>query len=408
MPFFAIKSRHIFSMTLLLAAVAFLGAGCKQQTPEERFEEAMTLMQEGQTARGVIKLKELVRELPEDPVAPAANLQLARYYVREANANKALEHLQEVLEGRAIGDPAAQEAIQGIVAIRLQLQDYDTALEVLDSAVEEAEGIVREDLLLQRAQVLRAIGTQTENEDMVQQALAELRDLMLTAGNEGMRGSAREELAQYYRQRGDLAASNEVYDAYIEAYPGDRIVTQLEMAKAINLRNAGQQEEAEAAFEEAAAAMRAEAEGELDRVARGEMMLNLARYHELMGYNSEARAMMEKVMGDNVGTMLALRTQFDIARMEAQSGNLDEAQAIYERMVKDNPNSSVSAQAEQMLAQLSQIRAQLAAQTDATTETLTQALATTGTLGALDEEMPNMPALGGEDAASSPTAEGAM
>ncbi|MBX3728822.1 MAG: hypothetical protein KF858_06530 [Candidatus Sumerlaeia bacterium] len=374
--------------TLLILALA-LGAltltGCKKPTPEERLTEAVGLFQQGQTARGVIKLQELIRETPDDPLANEARILLARYYTSEGNASRALDFLQAVFDKAGANDGAGARAVEGLATINQQLGEFDKAVAVLEKArsqMPEDDHEARDSYTILIANAKIGSG----REDLVPQGVEMLHDRMLNAEEKSLRGFARESLADYHRRSGAFLESNAAYRAYIEAFPDDTVVPQLELAVAINLHFAGEEEQGREHFDTWAAVLRERAGEELDKEAQGRKLLELAANYAAVDRYDEAEALMVEVMGAHTRSRLAIETQFGIAEMYARSalGRMHEEHferciAVLEQIARENRGTNIEESArrrkEEVTAQMGRLReyvAELAARADddATSPTL--------------------------------------
>ncbi|MCB2155564.1 tetratricopeptide repeat protein [bacterium] len=347
----SLSIRRVLRVAIPILFVAVFAVACGKQTPDEQLAEAQQLLSERQTARGVIKLKELIRDNSDDPAAATGRLLLARYYTQEGNAQKALEQLQEVVDAYPLSDPNAEFALNGVLSIRLQIGDIEGALAQLDKAIEQAPDDQKSDWLLDKAAVLLQSVRMTEepNPEATAKALEILNDLMLNSEDAQARGQAREQLADYYRSRGEFAKSNEVYEKYLAKYPDDKVRDHLELAMAVNLMKAGEEEKAHELFDPRIASMREAAESELDQQTQLQMLQDVARYYEAMGDLENAEAVKKELMGKVPMTKMAIDTQFDIAMMYARAGNTDRALEILEQIKEENPESQISEQADGLI-----------------------------------------------------------
>lgn len=336
-------------VAVALCAAALGLAACSKPTPQETLAEALGLLNEGQTARGVLKLKEMTREHPDDPATRQARIYLARYYVREGNGTRALEELEAAFEGGDISDPTVREAGEGIVSIRAQLKDWEKSLEMLDriTAALPAEAAQdREAREIEKAGLLLAWGE--EDESRKAEGLGMLEKRALGSEDAAVRGTAREQLANYWRMRGEFEKCNEVYKSYIDKYPDESIRPRLELAMAVNLKRMEKTAEADALYAPALEKLNAEAEAELDKEARSRILDEAASMAEAYGDLDRVEAIRRRIMGDNVGSQIAIQNQFRIAEMWAVAGietkdaaKFDKGIAEFERIARDNANTSI-------------------------------------------------------------------
>ncbi len=350
------------AVALLLGALSLGLTSCSQKTPEERLEEAVLMMQQGQLARAVLELRTIVRENPGDPAAAQARMVLARYYVREGNANRAIEELEAVYKQYGRSEQIGRDAADALMSIRSQIGDLEGAVKLADEAIAfvgEAEPERLAEYKLLRATILidQATGESLAEGRQV------LHAMMLEAGEPWQRGQAREILANTYRAAQDFEGSNAVYREYLSAFPDDRIRSRLELAMAVNVINSGDEEKGRAEFDAAATRLLAEADEELDAEQKTQMLQELAAFHQSIKDLDGAEKVMLRIMASNPMSMTAIQTQFGIAQMYLHSGILEDSDThfdkgigILEQIQKENPNTNIAMTAENMATQFKQAR----------------------------------------------------
>lgn len=337
---------RIGNLCSLLVFLAFSLAGCSKPTPEERFEEALALLQEGQTARGVMKFREIVRDLPDDPMANQSRLILARYYVSEGNAARAIEQLAEVFEAAQFSEPHVQNAFEGLTSIYLQINEVDKALALYDEVIARLpEGSSdRSQMEIQKYSIV----LETDKEEAKEAALDDLRVKMLEAEEKIVRGYAREQLAQYFRRQQEYEKSNEVYEAYLEEYPDDTLRRTLELAMATNVIMSGEEEEGLEMFEETAQEYIAETEEILESAKRADEYSNLAQMYMNINQLEKAEELYRKIMAENVQSRKAIEAQLAIANMYTSTGLrqldraiFDKGIAVFGQIAEENRNTNI-------------------------------------------------------------------
>jgi len=354
----------VFPALVLAGFVLFSTTGCSQKTPEERLEDAVLMLQQGQLARAVLELRTIVRENPGDPSSAQARMYLSQYYLREGNLNRAIEELEAVYTQYGRSERLGSEAGDMLIGIRSQIGDLDEALKLADEAIEaykdHEDGRLEEYVLL-RATILIDQG----EEEQVAEGREILRTMMLEADAPWQRGQAREVLANTYRSASDFEGSNAVYAEYIEAFPEDRIRSRLELAMAVNTIQSGDEERGREEFEAAAAKLVQDAEQELDRESKTQMLKELAAYRQSIDDLAGAEQVMLKIMAENPMSMTAIQTQFSIAQMYIGSGifedrdeHFDRGIEILEQIQRENPNTNIAMSAESMAAEVKQGREQ--------------------------------------------------
>jgi tetratricopeptide (TPR) repeat protein len=366
------------AVALLLGALSLGLTSCSQKTPEERLEEAVLMMQQGQLARAVLELRTIVRENPGDPAAAQARMVLARYYVREGNANRAIEELEAVYKQYGREEQMGLDAADALMSIRSQIGDLEGAVKLADEAIafvgeDEPERLAEYKLL--RATILIDQAT----EESIAEGRQVLRTMMLEAGEPWQRGQAREILANTYRAALDFEGSNAIYTEYLAAFPEDSIRSRLELAMAVNVISSGDEEKGRADFDTAATKLLAEAEEELDAEQKTTMLQELAAFHQSIKDLEGAERIMLQIMAANPMSMTAIQTQFGIAQMYLNSGVLedndahfDKGIAILEQIQKENPNTNIAMTAENMVTQFKQGRENYRAQKAAADQAASQ------------------------------------
>ncbi len=331
-----------------LAALALIVA-CQKATPPEKLEEAQSLLAEGQMARAVLKLKEITREHPEDPAAASAHIMLAQYYTREGNATKALEELEAVAASKDFTDPATLNAMDGIVSIRSQVGDFEGALAAIDeliAAMPESQARDRAMREVERASILLAWGA--EDETRKAEGVATLSELMLESEDAYVRGTAREQVANYHRTMGDLEASNDIYRRYLDRYPEDTVRPRLEMAMGVNLKRMGEEDEAEKVFRPAAEQVLAEADSEPELARKTAILEEVAQMTEIFGDYQTTEELRRRIMAENPMSQIAINSQFRIASMWAMAGINEKDEelfkkgiAVLEQMTAENEGTNI-------------------------------------------------------------------
>ncbi len=365
-PKYLFRATLTRSRALCLVGLLALGAvGCHKATPEERMAEAVQLLNTQQTARGVLKLKEIVREYPQDTETANAHMLLARYYVSEGNGMKALEELEAIYNGFDFTDPRVQNAIEGIVSIRSQLKDYEKAIAFLDEVAArypETDVASRAQRMIDKADVLISWGDQEKVNDAVEM----LQEMMLDNEEPVARGLAREHLANYYRQQENFEMSNQVYQQYLSKYPDDSIRPRLEMAIANNLYAMGKIDESNSYFDPAAKKIQEQVDEELDKNKRTQMLMDLSSMYQSVERYDDAEKLLRRVMDENTHSSAAIQAQFSIARMYTLAGitkndedKFNRGIELYEQIKSENKGSNIEDNAQQLIDEAQGIYKQL-------------------------------------------------
>ena len=357
-------------LLLLLPLGVALLSGCGEKTPAEKLERAMELLQTQETARAQTTLLEITRKHPEDPAAIEASLVLARLYASMGNAAKALETLETVANKRGYEDQAGRIAHEGIVQINAQLQNFEAAINRVETVL-SSDGLstpTQLELNLQKANLMFSI----QGEDSRTTEAVALLQSLIDSEDAGERGAARETLANYYRTIGDFDSSNAVYDAYLSQYPDDPIRIQLLFAKVLNTFNRGDRETALAE----AAELEAQYLSEIEALSSGDEQFNQYR---ILGQNmialqqlDKAELYFKKAMGAKPMSVEALRTQFSIADMFIQESFYQADKDLFargikvlEQIISENANSNIAFTAEEQITQANKAFAVRLQQVDA-------------------------------------------
>lgn len=344
-----------FTAILLAACVAVSLAGCGEKPPSERLDQALVQIQEGQVARGVIELKRIVADHPDDPAAMTARLHLGDYYFTERNAPAALEQYEPIVDGLPFDDPRAQAALERLLGVRVGTGNPQAALDLLDRVKGDVgdDPAITESLDLRRTDILMMMGEDARTTESL--------NLLATLMNEAetdVRHLARESLARFWRSQGEFERSNDVYRDYLEQHPGDPLELNLQMAIAANYKLAGDDERARAEFAAPSTAYLEAIEAELDQRTRGQMLLELAQYHRLMQDWEEAETLMRRFMGYHVRDRVAVDTQLDIIRMYInEARDFDRAEELLDQVIQENPENNIGETGRAWLEQLRAVRA---------------------------------------------------
>jgi len=360
------KSRSFIRGCAFAICLAFFPVGltsCSKPTPQGEYEEAMTLVQEGQIARGIIKLQELVREHSDDPTAILAYMRLAEYYVSERNITKAIENYAAAKDLVPSSSPDSIQLSQVIFQTLQRANQPEQAMEQLDILAEEipeGDQMTREWIQLKRAGIEIAIG----DEGTVSAALDGLDDLMLESEIASNRGEAREAQANYFRQRQEYELSNSVYQRYMDNFPDDTVNSRIKLAMGVNLYQAEMPEEGWELFSQGANALEIQIEEELEQQRRNQLLAELAQMYRIIEKYDEAEAKLLQIMEENKMQMLAIETQFALGDMYATAGvqNDDDelfnkGLAVFEQIKSENEgNERVTGMAEQAIEVVTTVR----------------------------------------------------
>ncbi|MCC6546500.1 tetratricopeptide repeat protein [Candidatus Sumerlaeota bacterium] len=372
--------RRTFNILMLMLALTVMGSmtACKKKTAEERLKEAMTLLQEQQLPLAQITLKDIIDQFPDDPATNDARLLLARVYVMQGRRESipvAINLLKTVHDKLGFADPRGMEAYQGMVELTAQNDDLPGAIKLAQDAAEQLKDKPQE--LAYMTSLVQVLQLSSSDEETQKLGIKGMEATMLEDADGGVRGTAREQLAQFHRQKGDFAASNEVYNKYLAKYPDDPIASQLYMAQAINFKQMEDQAKSDEAFAKGEELMKKEIEGELNLNERAGKLNTLATFYGAAGRVDDAEKQYRRIMAEQPATRLALDSQFAIAKLYIQNKMYDKADELLAQMEKENANTPVAQSAQSWRMQLAQQRKEEAAAATAgdaqTTATATSA-----------------------------------
>lgn len=333
-------------LALLFGTLLGLSA-CRQKTPEERLVEAQELLAERQVALAVRRIQDVIDEHPGEPITIDARFLLTQVYMslgREDAVRSAIEQLQAIAGITSVEDQAGQQALTMITELYLALDEPEAAIAHSASIVEQASGIP---VLEDEARIIHNILLLSAgDEEQMDEAREFLRGVIVEAESEPLRHQAREILADHYRRREMWQESNEVYDLFLDAYPGDPVNAQIMMAQALNLRQMEDAAAAEARFDEGAEAMLAHLEEEEDANARADVLRTLSQFYEAFERPDEAEEMLRRIMADQPATLAAINAQFGIGQLRTRRGDLDGAIELFRQMQRENPESDIGQTAE--------------------------------------------------------------
>lgn len=352
-----------FLRGLLAAACVAMLSACKPAPPAERLAEAQQLLQEKQTALGIIKLEQLVTDAPDDPATLDARMILGTYFMESLKQYRRAEpFFREVYEREGLKTDRGTGAFMYLTRIPFMDKDFAGTAKLIDEANAKLDPKADAEMVDELALMKSAMQIASGDDALTTAGLEKWRSLMLDSENPNTRGRAREQLAAWHRSRGDFAGSSEVYDAYMAKYADDTTSPHLILAKAINSHLAKNEAEATELFDKGEELMSATIALELNKEKRGQATLALARYNESVGRYAMAEKLMLQTMAENTGTRLAIETQFGIGDMFLRAGEVDRAVAVYERIDRENANTNIAATARQRLDQVAEIKRALDAQ----------------------------------------------
>lgn len=358
---------------VLAVALALAGTtGCRKKTPEDRLKEAEQLFEERQVPLAVLKLKDMIAEMPEDPATLQARAMLIGIYMqlgRPENLQSAMEQAEAILKERGIEDEQGLQTHQLITELLLRLRKHEEALAHSQKGIDS----VKNPEAKERMELIHGTLLLTSPKDEDKKKGEEyFEKVMMEAEKKELRGQAREVLASYHRDNKRYAESNAAYERYLAKFPEDSIRPQLEMAMGMNLRAAGDEAAGKAKFAEGAAAYAKQIDEELDANKRTPMLMDFARMHEIMGDYAKAEELLRRVMAERPRTREAIDAQGAIGQIYISANELDRAAKHFEQMKAENPNSPIARSADQMLAAIVQMKAAAKASDTGTTGTATQ------------------------------------
>ncbi len=350
---FSIRKQCLRMFFICTLPALILLSACSSKTPEEEFQEVQTLLQEQQFPLAIIKMREMIKENPEAEITDQVRMTLASVYIRmgrEENMQKAIEQLEEIYKGKDVLQMPARQAHQMATEAMVRLGDLDGAIANVEDAIEGVtDELAKEELTLQKATLMLL---KEDNEEAAQEGYQMFEEAMLNSEHEVIRHQAREVLANHNRQQQDFEKSNEVYSAYIERYPDDKVVPQLEMAMGLNLKQMEEDEIAEEVFRSGEAKMREQIEEELDSRQRAADLNNLALLLKAFQDLEGAEKVYREIMSEVPATRQAIEAQLAIGDMYAEARNWEKAQTLFEAMSKENPTGSIQEIAQERLQRL--------------------------------------------------------
>jgi tetratricopeptide (TPR) repeat protein len=364
---------HTATFAAVVVALPLLVTSCKKKTPDERLEEARSLVSEQrQVPLGVLKLKELIKEFPDDPTTVEARFMLAEIYMslgRKENMENAFKELEAVYTKLGLKDQRGVQAHQFASQVIFSMEEPARALEHAkagEAGVDDGPAKIEMGFLLSQMRLVAG----TDEEKL--QAENFFKDTALNSEEASYRGQAREMIADYYRRTARFDESNAVYDAYLAKYPDDEVNSQLILAQALNFRLAQNEQKFEETFKTGSDKLLAQIDAELNPETKTRMQRDTARLFEVAGKTEMAKDMLQRIMAENVGKMAAMEAQLAIGEMHLRTGQLDEAKILFEAIRRDNPGTPMAQGAEQALKAIDERVAELAKAASDTSPTLQQ------------------------------------
>lgn len=352
--------RALFLGTLVV--LAFATAACGKKTPEDKLAEAQQLLEQRQTPLAILKLRDLIREHPEEDAAIDARFGLAMIYTqlgREENIEAARDLYQELYDMLGVRDERGFHALTQIISFKLEEERYDEVFEIVDAVIEKIgdEPDFQTHMKLQRAMLLLLTG----EEDRVAEGIDYLEQEMIGNEDRAMRGQTRELLAMYFRDEGMYQESSAVYTKYLEHFPDDTVKPMMILTKAINSRLAGDEEGRLAYLEEGTRLMTEQIDDELNLNERAEMLSSLAQLLKTAGDLDGAEKAYRRIMADQPATRAAIDAQFAIGQMYLQNNDFDRAEELFRQIRRENANTPIEEMANRGIQHIAQIREQMRA-----------------------------------------------
>lgn len=123
--------RHCAAL-LACAIIAALLAGCSQKTPEERFQKAVSLLQQRDSLGAMLEAKDLIKKYPTDPFAMQAHMLLAEVNMIDQRPDDAIAEYRIVLDGLPQSDDMGRIALRNLIGVLRDGKRYDEALTLID------------------------------------------------------------------------------------------------------------------------------------------------------------------------------------------------------------------------------------------------------------------------------------
>jgi len=137
---FSFLAGPVVRRTIVVASIVALalaaGTGCRKKTPEDRLTQIKDLFTQQKFVEAVLKAKELIREVPDDPASYEARGALAYYYFQTGDPDRSHEYLEQIYRGLGMKDMRAIQALMQDVQIYQMQEDYKAGVAIVDEALE--------------------------------------------------------------------------------------------------------------------------------------------------------------------------------------------------------------------------------------------------------------------------------
>jgi len=130
------SNRCLTLLTATVVSIALL-TGCDRRTPEERLATAVQFYQQQDAASAEMEALKVVEKAPGEVAGIQASMLLARIYAEQNRMDEAEAQLESSLEHVSQLEPAGKEVLQTYLAVLNGQQKYKKALEVVDKYQEE-------------------------------------------------------------------------------------------------------------------------------------------------------------------------------------------------------------------------------------------------------------------------------
>lgn len=389
---FAPVVRRGFRLALTLSvAVAMLIAlpACRKKSPEERLTEIGELVNQKNVVGAVLKSKELIRDMPKDPVAHQARMFLARYYFDTGSPDQAHQYLSDIYTDVGLESKLGLDAFAQDIFFHRQANDNAAGIAKLDKAIQtlKHDSDTTADLTMMKADLLI-------RDNKPEDAIRIFNEIMLGARAESQRHEAREILANYLRSAKQFDKVADTYATFLKKFPDTSLRSDLEIAQGLALREIPERKaEGEILVEKGLAAVRQRAVSTLDKEESAYLFMTLATYLQAAGRAEESAATYEKIYKELGQTRTAAAALLKRGDLYVMGGKIETAAGLYEQVVQQYAGSENEVNAAKMrLGRIAELRK---AGVDLnSTATLAMAPPTTGTLEAAKPQQPPSPAKG--------------
>lgn len=326
--------KTLFVKLLLITLSLIFLTQCGKKTPEDQFMEARKLFKNNDILGARIKLKEIIKKYPNEPVIYDAYLVLADTYVVDGDLEEQRNILQKVI------DKYGLKSEKGIKALASKMDSYDYQSN-FDSAIKELKEAVK--LLgpnsIYDYSMNAKIAYFYECSKKYDEAISLYEELLKRyEKDEGKYKNTIIRLAGVYEKQKDIKSAINVYEIYINKYPKNPSAGLIK-AIAANLYNKiNETKKAYKYFNDSITQLKKSIDETLNAEEKTKIMLFLAQAYGLKGELELAVQTNETIVDKYKDSQNVILAMWGNAQLYKSAGKKDKAIEWFTKILNTSKN----------------------------------------------------------------------